>query len=159
MIGQLIVLLRVKELKEEQAFRVVNTRRQELAQAEQGVAEAQKRVDESAATLPARIEAAFDEIMKRDIEVTEIDQVKGKVLQLEKEHERLIDARERAAHIRDRAADDLAKAVAAHRQATKAKDKYVILCEELGREANAIATLREEVEIEDMFSTRRQKLA
>ena len=43
--------------------------------------------------------------------------------------------------------------------ATKAKDKYVIIRDEVVREVQGLLDIREEIEIEDMFGTRRQKIA
>jgi len=159
MIGQLTTLLRVKQLKEQQAFRVVNVKRAELAQADQAVDQARAIVQESASTLDARCDAIFRELIGRDIEVDEVDIAKGKVLQIEKDHQKLVDAMERAIHVRARVASELDAAILAHRQATKAKDKYVIIRDEVSREFNDMMNLREETEIEDMFGTRRQKIA
>ena len=159
MIGQLTTLLRVKQLKEDQAFRAANVKRAELAQADVAVAEAKALVAESASTLDDRCEAIFRALIGRDIEVGEIDEAKGKVLQLEKEHGKLVDAHDRALHIRERVASELEAAVHHHRQATKAKDKYIIIREEVVREVQEVLSIREETEIEDMFGTRRQKIA
>ena len=159
MIGQLTTLLRVKQLKEQQAFRVVNVKRAELAQADQAVAQAKTIMQESAATLDERCEAIYRELIGRDIEVGEVDVAKGKVLQIEKEHQKLVDAHERTIHVRTRVASELDAAVLAHRLATKAKDKYVIIRDEVSREFHDMMNMREEIEIEDMFGTRRQKIA
>jgi hypothetical protein len=159
MIGQLTVLLRVKELKEQQAFRAVHAKRQELAQADRSVAAARATVEASAATLEARADAAYRAIIGRDIELGEVDDAKGKVLKIQQDHARLVDECDRAIHVRARVEGELTAAVQRHHEATKVKDKYIILQDELGREAAQIVALREETEIEDLFSTRRQKLA
>ena len=159
MIGQLTTLLRVKQLKEDQAFRAVNVKRAELAQADVAVAEAKALVDASAATLDDRCEAIYRALIGRDIEVGEIDEAKGKVLQIEKEHGKLVDGYDRTVHIRTRVASELEAAVHHHRMATKAKDKYVIIRDEVVREVQGLLDIREEIEIEDMFGTRRQKIA
>jgi hypothetical protein len=159
MIGQLKVLLRVKQLKEEQAFRAMTAKRQEVSEALAAVEAAKVRVRESAATLPAREEAIYREILRRVVDLPTIDNTKGKVLALETEHAKLVDARERAAHVHARLEKELEDAVRAYRQCVKNRDKYVVLSEQLGAELQAQIDYREESETEDIFSTRRRKAA
>jgi len=159
MIGQLSVLLRVKQLKEEQAFRAMNAKRQQVAEALAAVEAARSRMQESAATLPAREDAIYDEILQRVVGLTAIDEVKARVVALEKEHTKLVDAYERAAHIHAKLAEELQAAVQAYRKTVKDRDKYVILTDQLRAEHEAQLAQREETEIEDIFSTRRRRAA
>ncbi len=159
MIKQMNTLLRVKQLKEQQAFRLVNTKRAQVAEATRELEAARERVAESAATLPAREAAIWAEIMRRIIDLGEIEMTKGRVLALEREHGKLVDAVERAAHVLARLENELKEAVAAHRLTIKNRDKYVILTDEMKAEAAAAVDHREESEVEDLFSTRRKKSA
>jgi hypothetical protein len=159
MIGQLTTLLRVKQLKEEQAFRAVNTKRGQVAAAQADLAAARKRVDESAATLPAREAAIWDEILRKIIDLDEVNKTKGRVQALEREHAKLVDAAERLTHVLTRLENELKEAVALHQQATRTRDKYVELTTELKSELVAAAEFKEESEVEDMFSTRKKRSA
>jgi phage I-like protein len=159
MIGQISVLLRVKQLKEEQAFRAMNTKRQQVAEAAAAVEAARIRKDDSAATLPAREDAIYEEILQRVVGLTAIEEAKARVVVLEKEHAKLVDAYERAVHVHAKLAEELQVAVQAYRKTVKDRDKYVILTDELRAEHDAQLAQREEVEIEDIFSTRRRRAA
>ncbi len=159
MIAQITVLLRVKQLKEEQAFRTMNAKRQQVAEAKAVVDAARIRMEKSAATLPAREDAIYEEILRRVVGLTAIDEAKARVVTLEKEHARLVDAHERAVHIHAKLDQELQAAVQAYRKTLKDRDKYVILTDELRAEHNAQLSQREETEIEDIFSTRRRRAA
>lgn len=152
----LTILLRVKELREEQAFRTLTARRRLLAEAEAELAQAEAIVAASAATLRAREDAIYEEILRKVVDLNAVEDTKGKVLLLEKEHGLLLDARERAAHVVRRRKDELAAAVKHHRQCQKNKDKYIIITDEISHVLLAEATLKEETEVEDTFSTRRK---
>jgi len=159
MIGQISVLLRVKQLKEEQAFRAMNAKRQQVAEAKAVVDAALARMEESAATLPAREDAIYAEILRQVVGLTAIEEAKAKVVALEKEHGKLVDAHERAVHIHAKLVDELQAALQAYRKTIKDRDKYVILTDQLRAELDAQLSQREEVEIEDIFSTRRRRAA
>ena len=92
MIGQMKVLLRVKELKEQQAFRAMTAKRAQVAEAMAALEAARQHVRESAATLPAREDAIYKEIMRRVVDLDIIEETKGKVVVLEKQHAKLVDA-------------------------------------------------------------------
>jgi hypothetical protein len=92
MIGQMKVLLRIKELKEEQAFRAMTAKRAQVAEAMAALEVARQCVRESAATLPAREDAIYKEIMRRVVDLDIIEETKGKVVVLEKQHAKLVDA-------------------------------------------------------------------
>lgn len=156
MIGQIKVLLRVKQLREEQAFRTLQLKRGQMADAEARVARAHAAVVESARTLPAREDAIYAELIGKVVEPDAFDEARAKVAELEKAHARLKDEEERARHILARAQEELDAAVRAHNAALKARDKYNIITDELVREALAIVDAKEEVEIEDLFSRARK---
>jgi hypothetical protein len=159
MIGQLKVLLRIKELKEERAFRVVNLKRQEVAEARSTIEVAQQRVRENSKMMPAREDAIYRPIIGRVVAYEAIEETKGKVQALEKEHTKLVDAVERATHVHARLAKELSEAARVHRQSMINRDKYMLLTDQVGTELNIQSAHREETEIEDIFSTRRRRSA
>ena len=159
MIGQMKVLLRVKELKEQQAFRAMTAKRAQVAEAMAALEAARQHVRESAATLPAREDAIYKEIMRRVVDLDIIEETKGKVVVLEKQHAKLVDAQERAHHIHDRLDMELQVTIQTWRNTVKGRDKYMILTDGLRAELRAQVEAREEVEVEDIFSTRRRRAA
>jgi type III secretion system (T3SS) protein YscO len=159
MIRQLRVLLRVKELKEEQAFRAVHIKRREVSEAAAAIELAREKVRENAATLPAREDAIYRGIIGRVVDYDEIEDAKNEMVEIEREHARLVDTVERATHVHARLERELAGVVEAHRKAARERDKYDVLTEEVGSEVRAQAAHREEIEIEDIFSTRRRRSA
>jgi hypothetical protein len=159
MIGQLKVLLRIKELKEQQAFRVVHAKRREVADAVAAVEIAGEKVRENAATLPAREDAIYRGIIGRVVDYDKIEETNGEMLVLEREHAKLVDAVERATHVHARLEKELTEAVQAHRKTAKDRDKYTVLTEEVSSQFRARTALREESEAEDIFSSRRRRSA
>ena len=159
MIAEMKTLLRVKELKEEQAFRAVNAKRAHVADALVRLEAARKRVNESAATLPAREDAIYREILKKVVDLDAIEDTKAKIVALEKEHAKLVDAQERARHVHLELERELEAAIAAWRNTVKGRDKYVILTDTLVAEFRAQVEHREEAEVEDIFTTRRRRAA
>lgn len=152
----LSVLLRVKELREDQAFRAVMIKRRLLVEAVAEEARAQAEVDASSATLRAREDAIYAEILRKIVDLGAVETTKGKVLLLEKQHGLLLDARDRAAHVVRRRGVELEAAVKHHRQCQKNRDKYVIITDEINLAAAELVVFKEEAEVEDTFSTRRK---
>lgn len=159
MIIQLKILLRVKQLKETQALRAMQKKRQEVVEAARVVEAKQAIVEDSARTLEARQDAVYDEILRRVIDVGDIDEAKGKVLRLESDHQLLIDDAERARHVKARLERELDEATVAYRKAVKDREKYDILAESVTAEIAAELGLAEENEIEDLFSRKRKAVA
>jgi Type III secretion protein YscO len=159
MIGQLKVLLRIKELKEQQAFRAVHAKRHQVADAASAIEVAGEKVRENAATLPAREDAIYRGIIGRVVDYDKIEETNGEMLVLEREHAKLVDSEERATHVHARLEKELSEAVQAHRKTTKDRDKYILLTEEISSEFRAQTAHREESEVEDIFSSRRRKSA
>lgn len=154
MIEQLKVLLRVKELREERAFRALSARRREVAEALREIETTREIGRESAATLPAREDAIYRGIIGRVVDYGKIEDANGEMQVLEKQHAKLLDAIERAVHVHARLATQLAEAVQAHRKSVKDRDKYTVLTDEVASDLRAEAAHREENEIEDVFSAR-----
>jgi hypothetical protein len=156
MIGQMNTLLRLKTMKEEQALRTLQAKRRQVADGEAAVATANARVAESAATLPTREDAIYAGILGRVVNLGDLDDTRGAVVDLEKGHARLADAAERAAHVLHRLNGELDTAVGTHRAAVRVRDKYTILRDDLREQADAEANAREEGEIEELFTKGRK---
>lgn len=156
---QIEMLLRVKQLKEEQAFRQVNVKRQQLTVARRQLEAAEEAIRASAEALPAREAAIWAEVMRRIIALTDIDTVKARIKALQDAHQRLVDAGARARHVLARAEKELADALEAHRHALRARDKYVVLRDDVVAEFLALLDHKEEAEIEDLFSSPRRRPA
>ena len=157
MIPQMMTLLRVKELKQDQALRVMRAKRSQTEEAKTATERAHDVVEQSAATMPSREDAIYAEVIGKVIDLGEIDETRGRVVQLEKEHSRLKDAWERARHVEARLEKELETATDTYRQSTKVKDKYAILTDTLKREVEEIANQREEAEVEDLFARPRPR--
>ena len=152
MIKQMRILLRVKELKQDQAFRAMQVKRGRVEAAREATRRAREIVAESARTYRAREDAIFDAVMGRVIDREAIDGTHAAVVQLEKDHTALKDAVERAIHVEHRLEKELEEAVALYRAAVKVRDKYLFLTDDMQQKADAEADGKEEEEIEDLFS-------
>lgn len=159
MIKQMKVLLRVKELKQEQAFRAMQAKRVQVAQARAAAERAGDAVAESRRTYGAREDAIYAEILGTVVDSGEIDALHGRVLQLEKDHQGLKDQVERAIHVEARLEGELEVVVAGYKAAVKVRDKYTVITDDMTLTAATEAEYREEMEVEDMFSRPRRKAA
>ncbi|MGV8938764.1 MAG: type III secretion system stalk subunit SctO [Allorhizobium sp.] len=159
MILQIKTLLRVKRLKQDQALRTLQQRRRALEEAGSAVRAAEAAVDESLASLPAREDAIFAEMLGRSVKLDEVDKTKARILVLHVEHQLLVDEQQRAVHVEARALRERDEAVIAYRDATKVSDKYTMITEDLVTLQNQAAEAREDGEVEEMFSKPRRKMA
>jgi hypothetical protein len=157
MIGPMRTLLRLKQLKENESLRLVNKRREEVAVAAKAEEAAAAREAESRATMGAREDRIYDEIVGKVVDLSALEETKAKVVQLEKGHTILIDESERAKHVKARADSELDAAMTGLRKAMKDKYKYVIITDELQSAADQEGAAKEELEIEDLTSGRRKK--
>ncbi len=153
------VLLRVKQLKEQRAFRAMHAKRGQVSAAIAAMNEARESERANAATLSSREDGIYSRIMSRIVAVGEIDDAKARVKHLETEHNKFVDAVERAVHVHARLEKELAEAVARYHAAVRTKDKYVALTEALSAEQRSELAHREEAEVEDLFTNRRRKSA
>lgn len=158
MISQFVVLTRVKRLREDKALEALQRARREVAEAEERLAALTAEVEESARTLPARTKAVFDEIMGEVTDMTGLDATKEKALGLERAHLKLIDRKERAAHVLQKRKDAAAEAATAYRAAQREHEKYADLLADMKTEAANEAIAKEEVEVEDLFTRPRQRI-
>jgi hypothetical protein len=155
MIGQMTVLLRLKTIKEEQALRVLRAKRRQVAEGEAALEQARQAVDASARTLDAREDAIYESILGQVVDLGALDDTRGAALALAQAHSRLADASNRAAYNLERLTGECAAAAERHRAATRVRDKYAILRDDLGARADAEAQAREENEVEELFCRRR----
>jgi hypothetical protein len=155
MIGQMSILLRLKTLKEEQALRALQVKRRQVAEGEAVLDEARQAVSASAATLGSREDAIYEGILGRVVDLGALDDTRGAVVALEKGHARLTDSAERAAYTLHRLTGECEAAAEGHRAATRVRDKYTILRDDLAARAAEEAEAREEGEVEELFGRRR----
>lgn len=155
MMEQLKVLRRIKDLKEEQALRVVNARRREAIEAEAALSAARNAVNRSETTLPIRENAIFQPIIGHVVSFGDVEQTKADAQALQTDHSRLIDVAERAQHIQKRLQKQLHEAIAAHRKTLADQHKYTILTEDVTARWRSQLDYREEIEIEDLLISRR----
>lgn len=157
MIAQMKTLLRVKDLKLEQAERAMQAKRAQRDAARLEREQAAETVAESARTYAAREDAIYDDIMGREIGQDVVDETRGRVVQLEKSHAALKDELDRALHVEARLEQELVAATAAFFAAQRARDKFTIITDDLKQAAVAIVEGREEVEVEDLFARPRRR--
>lgn len=157
MIAQMKTLLRVKDLKLEQAERAMQAKRAQRDAARLEREQAAETVAESTRTYVAREDAIYDDIMGREIGQDVIDETRGRVVQLEKSHAALKDELDRALHVEARLEQELMAATAAFFAAQRARDKFTIITDGLQQAANALVEGREEVEVEDLFARPRRR--
>ncbi|MBB3950320.1 type III secretion system stalk subunit SctO [Aureimonas jatrophae] len=159
MIGQMKVLLRVKDLKQDQAFRELQRRRAAVREAEEETRQAEAAVAESQRTMETREDAIFADILGRVVDLAEIDATHGRVVALVREHTVLTDTRERAVHVEARLRDEAETQSGVYQAAVKVRDKYTILTDDLVQARDAERAMAEEIEIEDMFSRPRKPVS
>lgn len=156
MIGQMKTLLRVKELKESQAFRTVQLKRRQVEEGKATVEQASDVVQDSKRSYASREDAIYGEILGQVVALDALDDTRGKVVSLEQSHARLVDALDRATHVLDRLDKELDAAKDAHKAASKQKDKYGIITEDMRRKAASEADRKLEGEVEELFGSRRR---
>lgn len=157
MIAQMKTLLRVKDLKLEQAERAMQAKRAQRDAARLEREQAAETVAESARTYVSREDAIYDDIMGREIGQDVVDETRGRVVQLEKAHVALKDDLDRALHVEARLEQELVTATAAFFAAQRARDKFTIITDDLKQAAVALVEGREEVEVEDLFARPRKR--
>jgi hypothetical protein len=159
MIGQMRVLLRVKDLKLDQALRAMQAKRAEREAARQERVSAENAVAQSEASYAAREDAIYADIIGKIIGQDGVDETHGRVAQLQKSHAALKDELERALHVEARLEQELQAATAAYFAAQRIRDKFSMITDNLQQEIDTVAEAREEVEVEDLFARPRMKVA
>lgn len=148
------MLRHVKELKEERLLRELQAKKRQVLEAGEIVLEKRHLVEESLATFDLREKKIYDKILEKVVGVDAIEQTKEDVKSLQREHQRLEDALQRALHIKKRLETELQEVRKAHAHSMAVREKYVEMTRKLKEEADAETERKEEVEIEDIFSTR-----
>lgn len=155
MMEQLKVLRRIKDLREQQALRLVIGKRREVMEATEVLSAARSAVSQSETTMPTREEAIFQPIIGQTVGFDDVDQAKADVQTLQKNHSMLMDNAERAEHVQKRVRKQLQEAIAAHRKALAQQDKYAILQEEVTSQWRSRMDQQAEIEIEDLLISQR----
>ncbi|MFT0891985.1 type III secretion system stalk subunit SctO [Pseudochelatococcus sp. G4_1912] len=159
MIGQMKALLRIKELKQEKALSAMRAKQVQTERARIETQEALQIAESFRETMPARENQIYDEVMGRIVDVDGIDDVRAKIVELEKEYIALKDDWDRARQIEQRLEDELVEAINTYRTAVRNRDKYITITETMQAEADDEATRKEEIEIEDLFSRPMRRIA
>lgn len=159
MIGRMRTLLRIKNLKLDQALSAMQAKRQEVAMAQAARAAAKARLDESARTYARREDAVYAPILRRVVDHDGVEATRGRVVQLEKEHAALGDAHERAVHVLARLETELEAASNAYFVALRVRDKFALMTDEMLVDAARTTETREEAEAEELFARPRRKAA
>lgn len=157
MTDPLLVLLKVKRLKEAQALKELAARRRAAEAAARETEAARERERDSARTLPIREDAIYARVMGEVLDLGRLDETRGEVVALERAHRRLCDDTERAVHVEARAREAMEAARKVRLERQRHVDKYVIITDVRAAEREEAVERAEEVEIEDQFSRPRRR--
>ncbi len=139
-------------MREQEALRLVQTKRRALGEAEAERDEAVSIRDESVRTYPAREQAVYETVMGRIVAQDAVEDMKADLVRLAEAHQELEDEVTRMEHVVARFRRELAEARAAHAAATRAREKYVFLHARVRDIMLAEAEAREEGEVEELFA-------
>lgn len=159
MMKQMRTLLRVKQMKHDEALREMQIRRKRVEEAGEVTRQAEKTLEESRRSYGAREDAIYARILGAVIDPGQVDETRARIVGLEKDHTRLVDALERARHVQARLERELEEATTKYFSALRARDKFTMINQELLREAEVAAEYREDVENEDRFCRPRERAA
>ncbi len=152
MIEQFDTLTRVKQLREDRALRALRTKQSQLENAKAKEAKHRAVIEDSAASLPAKIKQIYDQIMGQIVDLTDIDATKEEARKARLAHQALEDELERFVQIRLRLEDELHKARLAYQTTQRETEKFSNLASDLKAEAARQDEARAEIEIEELFS-------
>lgn len=159
MIPQFRTLTKVKKLREDKAMRALEAARAAHRKAVERAEALSAEAEESTRTLSARERSLYDAILLKVVGMGAVDEVKDRVLELMNDHQALLDRRDRAW---DHVARCEAKVVEARIELRRRQadvEKIVTITEELVQADLAEKTAKEEIEIEDLFSRPRMRVA
>lgn len=152
MIQQFRMLQKVKRLREDKALRALQAARRAVQEAIERRDRIAAEVTESAATLPAREKAIYQEILGKVVGMGAVDSAKDNVLHILSEHQKLVDRRDRASdHVR-RCEEKLVEAQAELRAKQAEVEKTDTITDEMAQALAEEEVAKEEAEIEDLFS-------
>ncbi|MEO9530039.1 YscO family type III secretion system apparatus protein [Roseibium sp.] len=152
MIEKFRILQKVKATREDTALRALRAKREQLSEAVRSRRQQEKAVEDSAAALPDREAAVYQEIMRKVVDAQKIDATKEKVVQLHKDHEHLEDDLEMAIQRCLRLTQEVDDAHRAYQVAQRTREKFDMMLEDLVREHADQAERAEEAEIEELFA-------
>ncbi len=154
MIDKLKTLLKVKQLKEAEALKQMQMKRVKEREAKAAAERSRIIVEESAATIEPRSDALYAEIMNRIIDLRDLDDLKLRLIAIQKDHDRLKDKLQRDEVAHDKADSALKDAIRDHDQKVRAAQKYEILTANLSSVLRLRLESAEEAEIEDRVTRR-----
>ncbi len=152
MIDKFKILCRVKKLREDSLFRALQLKRRELKKAVLAVEKLTIDVQNSDETLPARINDVYNTIMLQVVDVDDIDETKTKVINLQEDHQRIVDRLERAIQIKIRLEKEMEEASTTYHVAQRNREKFDRIRTDLESEAAIAFEQKEESEIEELFT-------
>jgi hypothetical protein len=148
-IDKLKTLLKVKKLKEAEALKQMQMKRVKEREAKAAADRSRIIVEESAATLEPRSDALYAEVMNKIIDLRDLDDLKLRLIAIQKDHDRLKDKLQRDEVAHDKADCALKDAIRDHDQKVRATQKYEILTDDLAGVLMRKLEFAEEAEIED----------
>jgi hypothetical protein len=154
MIDKLNMLLKVKKLKEAEALKLMQMQRVKEREARSAADRSRIIVEENAATLEPRSDALYAEIMGKTIDLTCLDELKLRLVAMQKEHDRLKDKLQRDELAHEKADSALKLAIRDHDERVRASQKYEILTDDLMGTIIRQREHAEEAEIEDRVTPR-----
>jgi Type III secretion protein YscO len=149
LIDKLKTLLKVKKLKEAEALKQLQMKRVKEREAKAAAERSRVIVEESAATLEPRSDALYAEIMNRIIDLGDLDDLKLRLIAIQKDHDRLKDRLQRDEVAHEKADSALNDAIRNHDEKVRATQKYEILTDDLAGGLIRKLEFAEEAEIED----------
>ena len=152
MIRKIARLLKIKEMREQEALRLVQIKRRALSEAEAERDRAVEIRDDGKRTYPEREQAVYDTVMGRVVAQDAVEDMKAGLVRLAETQQELEDEVTRMEHVVARFRRELAEAREAHAAATRAKEKYVFLLGHVREIVLAEAEAREEGEVEELFA-------
>lgn len=147
-------LHRLKEQKQEFALKAVEAMRRNVDRARVELAAAQDALHASTASYGRQVDALYAPILGTTTVLAAIEDVEGKIAELDLEHEKLADnVHDAADHLED-LEEQLKDLSAAYAEAARATDKFHQLLEGIAIEARKEDERLEEIEIEEGFTSR-----
>lgn len=131
MIDKLKMLLKVKKLKEAEALKLMQMQRVKEREARSAADRSRIVVEQNAATLEPRSDALYAEIIGKTVDLTCLDELKLRLVAMEKDHDRLKDKLQRDELAHEKADSALKLAVRDHDERVRASRKYLILTDDL----------------------------
>lgn len=153
---QFTVLTRVKTLREDKALEALQAARRALSKAVDRHAALKAEAEASAASLPDRIQAVYAEVIGTVVDQDALGTVQQRAAGLESTHLTLVDRCDRAEHVVETKRQAVEAASSAYRLAQRNREKFGDLLDDMLRGAAEEEASRQEIEVEDLFSSPRR---